>query len=175
MILLDQWAVSVIILRLGITFCQEPRQSEMGEDACYLSGVKISDLVPFTVSQTSVDYQRPSWYLVGCFSLNKIPEISITRTTLIIWLEPQSTSIKEFLFLGFFNFLCLNCYFLGVDISWCPSHTDKTYIYRRRFRNPRHPRPLMYRGSPWGADICSTQNFDVIFGEGKKVLSASGS
>ena len=31
----------------------------------YLSGVKISDLVPFTVSQTLVDYQRPSWYLLG--------------------------------------------------------------------------------------------------------------
>ena len=24
--------------------------------------------------------QRPSWYFLGCFSLNKIPEISITRT-----------------------------------------------------------------------------------------------
>ena len=163
-------------ITLGYYFL--PRAQAIGNGwGClsYLSGVKISDLVPFTVSQTSVDYQRPSWYLVGCFSLHKIPEISITRTTLIIWLKPQSTSIKEFLFLGFFNFLCLNCYFLGVDISWCPSHTDKTYIYRGRFRNPRHPRPLMYRGSPGGADICSTQNFDVIFGEGIKVLSASGS
>ena len=33
----------------------------------YLSVVKISDLVPFTVSQTLVDYQIPSWYLLGCF------------------------------------------------------------------------------------------------------------
>ena len=117
-------------ITLGYYFL--PRAQAIGNGwGClsYLSGVKISDLVPFTVSQTSVDYQRPSWYLVGCFSLNKIPEISITKTTLIIWLEPQGTSIKEFLFLGFFNFLCLNCYFLGVDISWCPSHTDKTYIY----------------------------------------------
>ena len=31
-----------------------------------------------TVSQTLVDYQRPSWYLLGCFSLKKKPEISIT-------------------------------------------------------------------------------------------------
>ena len=46
--------------------------------------VKISDLVPFMMSQTLVDYQRPSWYLLGCFSLNKIPEISITRTILMI-------------------------------------------------------------------------------------------
>ena len=27
-----------------------------------------------------VDYQRLSWYLLRCFSLNEIPEISITRT-----------------------------------------------------------------------------------------------
>ena len=38
----------------------------------YLSGIKVSDLVPFTVSQNLVDYQRPSWYLIGCFSLNKM-------------------------------------------------------------------------------------------------------
>ena len=43
----------------------------MGEDACrtLLGGVKISDLVPFTVSQTLVDYHRPSWYLLGYFTL----------------------------------------------------------------------------------------------------------
>ena len=44
----------------------------MGEDACrnlFGGGVKISDLVPFTVSQTLVDYHRPSWYLLGCFTL----------------------------------------------------------------------------------------------------------
>ena len=28
-----------------------------------IDGVKISDLVPFTVSQTLVDYLRPSWYV----------------------------------------------------------------------------------------------------------------
>ena len=65
---------------------------ERGEEAIgngcgclsYLSGVKISDPVPFTVSQTLVDYQRPNWYLLGCFSLNKIPVLSITRTILMI-------------------------------------------------------------------------------------------
>ena len=41
-------------------------------------------VVPFTVSQTLVDYQRPGWYLLGCFSLNKISEISIARTILMI-------------------------------------------------------------------------------------------
>ena len=46
----------------------------------YLLGVKISDLVPFMVSHTLVDYQRPNWYVLGCFSLNKIPEMCITRT-----------------------------------------------------------------------------------------------
>ena len=44
--------------------------------------------VPFMVSQTLVDYPRPSWYVLGCFSLNKIPEISIARTILMIWREP---------------------------------------------------------------------------------------
>ena len=57
---------------------------ENGGGCLYLSGVKISDLVPFTVSQTLVDYQIPNWYLFGCFSLNKMPEISITRTILMI-------------------------------------------------------------------------------------------
>ena len=37
----------------------------------YLSGVKIRDLVPFTMSQTLVDRQRPSWYVLGCLSLNR--------------------------------------------------------------------------------------------------------
>ena len=50
----------------------------------YLLGVKIRDLVPFTMSKTLVDYQRPSWYVLGCFSLNKISEMSITRTILMI-------------------------------------------------------------------------------------------
>ena len=57
----------------------------------YLLGVKISDLVPFTMPQTLVDYQRPSWYVLGCFSpgahllfsLNNIPKVSITRTILM--------------------------------------------------------------------------------------------
>ena len=31
--------------------------------------------------------QRPSWYVLGCFSLNKIPEKSITRTILMTCLE----------------------------------------------------------------------------------------
>ena len=133
------------VILIPTKLCQDEQEEAIRNGwGClsYLSGVKISDLVPFTVSQTSVDYQRPSWYLVGCFPLNKIPEISITRTTLIIWLEPQSTSIKEFLFLGFFNFLCLNWYFFGVNISCCRSHTDirlryLLLFYRGRFRNSR--------------------------------------
>ena len=57
-------------------------------------GFKIGDLVPFTVSQTLEDYQRPNWYLVGCFSLNKIPELCITRMILMIWLEPLEHIVK---------------------------------------------------------------------------------
>ena len=57
----------------------------------YLLGVKISDLEPFTMPQILVDYQRPSWYVLGCFSpgahllysLNNIPKVSITRTILM--------------------------------------------------------------------------------------------
>ena len=57
-------------------------------------GFKIGDLVPFTVSQTLEDYQRPNWYLVGCLSLNKIPELCITRMILMIWLEPLEHIVK---------------------------------------------------------------------------------
>ena len=49
-------------------------------------GVKISDVVPFRVSQTLVDYQRLSWYSLGCFLVNKIPKIDIIGTILMTWL-----------------------------------------------------------------------------------------
>ena len=32
--------------------------------------------------------QRPGWCVLGCFSLNKTPEISINGTILMTWLEP---------------------------------------------------------------------------------------
>ena len=54
----------------------------------YLLRVKISDLVPFTTSQTLVDYQRPGWYVYGVFRLiNQLSELSITRKILMIWLK----------------------------------------------------------------------------------------
>ena len=88
-----------------------------------------------------------------------MPEISITRK---IWsdLSLWSISIEEFLFLGFFNFLCLNWYFLGVDISCCHSHMDESGTFYNFigvvFETPgAHPRSLVYRGSPGGADMCS--------------------
>ena len=74
---------------------------------CLYHTFKVSDLVPFTMSQTSVGYQRPSWYILGCFLLNKIPEISITRTILMIWLKPLKYIDKGVYFLGFFNFFVL--------------------------------------------------------------------
>ena len=94
----------------------------------YLSGVKLSDLVPFTMSQTLVDYQRPSWYLLGCFSLNKITEIIITRTILMIWLEPLEHIYKGVFIFRIFPFFFINWYFLGVNIICCHSHTDKTQV-----------------------------------------------
>ena len=90
--------------------------------------VKISDLVPFTMSQTLVDYQRPSWYLLGCFSLNKITEIIITRTILMIWLEPLEHIYKGVFIFRIFPFFFINWYFLGVNIICCHSHTDKTQV-----------------------------------------------
>ena len=69
----------------------------------YLYGVKIRDLVPFKLSQTLVDHQRPSWYVLGCFSLNKIPEISITRTILMIWLEPLEHIDQGIFIFGIFQ------------------------------------------------------------------------
>ena len=66
------------------------RRSEMGEDACVVL-FSSQNQRPFTMPQTLVDYQRPSWYVLGCFSpgahllysLNNIPKVSITRTILM--------------------------------------------------------------------------------------------
>ena len=50
---------------------------------------------------------RPSWYLLGCFSHNKIPEISIsTRTILMISLEPLEHIDEGVLIFGIFRFFC---------------------------------------------------------------------
>ena len=70
----------------------------------YSLGVKISDLVPFTMSQTLVDHQRPSWYVLRFFSLNKIIEISITRTILMIWLKHVDKGTFIFGIFHFFVF-----------------------------------------------------------------------
>ena len=66
-----------------------------------------------------VDYQR----------LNEIPEISITRTILMTLLELLEHIDKRVFIFGIFQFfVCLNWYFLGVDISCYHSHTDKTQV-----------------------------------------------
>ena len=76
-----------------------------------------------------VDYQRLSWYLLRCFSLNEIPEISITRTILMTLLELLEHIDKRVFIFGIFQFfVCLNWYFLGVDISCYHSHTDRTQV-----------------------------------------------
>ena len=51
-----------------------------------------------------VDYQRLSWYLLRCFSLNEIPEISITRTILMTLLELLEHIDKRVFIFGIFRF-----------------------------------------------------------------------
>ena len=128
----------------------------------YLSGVKISDLVPFTMSQTLVEYQRPSWYLLRCFSLNKIPEISITKAILMIWLEPLEHIDKGVFIFRIFQFFVFK---LVLFRGYTSVVATPTRIRLRYFYNfigvifeihGAHPRPLMYRGSSGGADTCST-------------------
>ena len=133
----------------------------------YLSGVKIGDLVPFTMSQTLVDYRRPSWYLLGCFTLDKIPEISITWTILMIWPEPLEHIDKGVFILRIFQFFCLNWYFLGVDINCCHSHTDKTQvpfiILKESFSKFPARILALFWGSSEGADTCSTLSKDKFW------------
>ena len=84
----------------------------------------------------------------------------------------EHTDKVVFIFGIFQFFLCLNWYYLGVDISCYHSHTDKTQVPHYNFIGVvfeipgAHPRPLLYRG-------LARTNFDVIFGEEKKVSSAS--
>ena len=58
------------------------------------------------VPLTGQKNQRPSWYVLGCFSLNKTPEISITRTILMIWLEPLEHIDQGIFIFGIFQFFC---------------------------------------------------------------------
>ena len=46
---------------------------------------------------------RPKWYVLRCFSLNIIPEISITRTILMIWLEPLEHIDQGIFIFGIFQ------------------------------------------------------------------------
>ena len=48
--------------------------------------------------------QRHSWYVLGCFSLNKTPEISTTRTILMIWLEHLEHIDQGIFICGIFQF-----------------------------------------------------------------------
>ena len=68
------------------------------------TAVLLRSRTDFVSTQTLVDYHIPSWYLLGCFSLNKMPEISITRTILMIWPEPLEHIDKGFLIFGIFKF-----------------------------------------------------------------------
>ena len=54
-----------------------------------------------------VDYQRLSWYLLRCFSLNEIPEISITRTILMTLLELLEHIDKRVFYFWDFSIFCV--------------------------------------------------------------------
>ena len=59
-------------------------------------------VVPFRGQKKN---QRPSWYVLGPFPLNKIPEISITKAILMIWLEPLEHIDHGIFIFGIFPFL----------------------------------------------------------------------
>ena len=81
------------------------RRSDMSENACRtFQGSKSVIWYLLRCLKLSVDYQRPCWYHLGCFSLNKIPEISITRTILMIWLEPLEHIDKGVFIFRIFQF-----------------------------------------------------------------------
>ena len=105
----------------------------------------------------------------------------------MIWLEPLEHIDKGVFILGdFFNFLCLNWYFLGVDINCCRSYTDETHfiflIFLGSFSKfPVHTPALLCIGVPrrcWHVQHTfnlARTNSDVIFGEEKQIWSAFSS
>ena len=115
----------------------------------YLLRVKFSDLVPSMVSEILMDYQKPSWYVLGCFSLNQIPEISITRTILMIWLEPLK-HIDQ----GVFIFEIFQFFVFELVLFWgrhqllpLPHKLDLVTLSNfigGRFRNSRRAPPPSY-------------------------------
>ena len=74
-------------------------------------------LVPLRVKKN----QRPKWYVLGCFSLNITPEISITGTILMIWLEPLEHIDQGIFIFGIFQLFAF-------DINCCHSYTEKTQV-----------------------------------------------
>ena len=62
----------------------------------------------------------------------------------MIWLKPLEHIDQGVFIFGIFQFLLMNWYFLGVDITCCHSHTDKTQVTFIIFEiHSAHPRPLM--------------------------------
>ena len=62
----------------------------------------------------------------------------------MIWPEPLEHIDPGVFIFGIFQFLLMNWYFLGVDITCCHSRTDKTQVTFTIFEiHSAHPRPLM--------------------------------
>ena len=78
-----------------------------------------------------MDYQRPGWHVLGCFSSNKIPEISITKMVSMILLEPVEHIDQGDFILGIFHFFAFELVLL-------------------RGRHRRAPPPCHVNGSPGG-------------------------
>ena len=115
---------------------------------------------------TLLDYQRPSWYVLRCFSpgahllfsLNNIPKVSITRTILMNWLKHIDKGVFIF---GIFQFFCL---WIG------------TFYSAVVFEIPGAHPPPPPSGGCWYVQhtwYLARTNFDAIFGEEQQVLSAS--
>ena len=93
---------------------------------------------------------RPSWYVLGSFSLNKIPEISITRTIFKIWLEPLEHIDQGIFIFGIFRFFAFELVlFRGRhQLLPLPHRYDSGSFYINFitvvFKSPvAHPRPVM--------------------------------
>ena len=105
--LLYLYNIIYIITKLVLGVCKRRRRSEMDKDASRTFKGKKN--------------QRPKWYVLRCFSLNIIPEISITRTILMIWLEPLEHIDQGIFIFGIFQLFAF-------DINCCHSHTEKTQV-----------------------------------------------
>ena len=103
-------------------------------------------VVPFRGQKKN---QRPSWYVLGPFPLNKIPEISITKAILMIWLQPLEHNDHGIFIFGIFQFLAFELVLFRSrhQLKPLPHRYDSRTFYNFVevvFEIPgAHPRPVM--------------------------------